>query len=432
MWQESNIMTPKSPPSAPEVITLGCRLNTYESEVMRDHASKAGLQDAVIVNTCAVTAEAVRSARQAIRRARREHPEKPIIVTGCAAQIDPETFATMPEVTRVIGNHEKMQSSTWTPTSILGGEEKIRVNDIMSVRETAAHLIDGMAGRARAYVQVQNGCDHRCTFCIIPYGRGNSRSVPAGEVVSQVQRLVDTGHYEVVLTGVDLTSWGNDLPNSPQLGNLVQRILKIVPGLKQLRISSIDAIEIDDALFEAMSDERLAPYMHLSLQHGDNLILKRMKRRHTREEAIALAARLRVKRPGIALGADIITGFPTETDEAFENSIKLIEDCGLSFLHVFPYSPRPGTPAARMPQLEKSVIKSRAARLRKAGEAALAQHHQRHIGKTRVALIERGGMARLADFTQVAISSKDESLVGKALPTDISGADNNKLIGTLA
>ncbi|HRX75451.1 MAG TPA: MiaB/RimO family radical SAM methylthiotransferase, partial [Hyphomonas sp.] len=313
-------MTDAKDPSGPTLITLGCRLNSYESEVMRGHATDAGLSAAVIVNTCAVTAEAVRSARQAIRRAAKEHPGAPILVTGCAAQIDPDMFAKMPEVTRVIGNHEKMKAETWKPVELLSGHEKVRVNDIMSVKETAAHLIDGMDGRARAYVQVQNGCDHRCTFCIIPYGRGNSRSVPAGEVVDQVRRLVETGHYEVVLTGVDLTSWGADLPGTPKLGNLVQRILKLVPELQQLRISSIDAIEIDDALFEAMAEPRLAPFMHLSLQHGDNLILKRMKRRHSRDEAIALSDRLRSLRPDIALGADIIAGFPTETEAHFENS----------------------------------------------------------------------------------------------------------------
>ncbi|MEZ5987271.1 MAG: tRNA (N(6)-L-threonylcarbamoyladenosine(37)-C(2))-methylthiotransferase MtaB [Hyphomonas sp.] len=382
-------MTDPKPPSSPTLITLGCRLNSYESEVMRGHAVEAGLQDAVIVNTRG-DGEAVRSARQAIRRAAKEHPGAPILVTGCAAQIDPDMFAKMPEVTRVIGNHEKMKAETWKPVDLLGGHEKVRVNDIMSVKETAAHLIDGMDGRARAYVQVQNGCDHRCTFCIIPYGRGNSRSVPAGEVVEQVRRLVETGHYEVVLTGVDLTSWGADLPGTPQLGNLVQRILKLVPELKQLRISSIDAIEIDDALFEVMAEPRLAPFMHLSLQHGDNLILKRMRRRHSRDDAIALAEKLRTLRPDIALGADIIAGFPTETEAHFENSVRLVEDCGLAFLHVFPYSPRPGTPAARMPQLDKAVVKERAARLRETGENALKTHFSRHIGEIREALVERG------------------------------------------
>lgn len=424
-------MTTAKPPSQPEVITLGCRLNTYESEVMRGHARAAGLDNTIIVNTCAVTAEAVRTARQTIRRARKDNTDAKIIVTGCAAQIDPEAFAEMPEVTKVVGNHEKMQLGTWAAGGPLGGQEKVLVNDIMSVQETAAHLIDGMEGRARAYVQVQNGCDHRCTFCIIPYGRGNSRSVPAGEVVDQIKRLVSTGHYEVVLTGVDLTSWGSDLPNTPQLGNLVQRILKLVPDLKQLRISSIDAIEIDDALFEAMSDHRVAPYMHLSLQHGDNLILKRMKRRHSREEAITLTERLRAARPDIALGADLIAGFPTETEEAFENSLKLVEDCGLSFLHVFPYSQRPGTPAARMPQLDKTVIKSRAARLRAAGAKSEAVHNQRHIGKVCTALVERGGMARLPDFTPLSVSGTNDADIGQVREFAISADENNKLIGRL-
>ncbi|MEZ6013106.1 MAG: tRNA (N(6)-L-threonylcarbamoyladenosine(37)-C(2))-methylthiotransferase MtaB [Hyphomonas sp.] len=421
-------MTDAKDPSGPTLITLGCRLNSYESEVMRGHATDAGLSAAVIVNTCAVTAEAVRSARQAIRRAAKEHPGAPILVTGCAAQIDPDMFAKMPEVTRVIGNHEKMKAETWKPVELLSGHEKVRVNDIMSVKETAAHLIDGMDGRARAYVQVQNGCDHRCTFCIIPYGRGNSRSVPAGEVVDQVRRLVETGHYEVVLTGVDLTSWGADLPGTPKLGNLVQRILKLVPELQQLRISSIDAIEIDDALFEAMAEPRLAPFMHLSLQHGDNLILKRMKRRHSRDEAIALSDRLRSLRPDIALGADIIAGFPTETEAHFENSVRLVEECGLAFLHVFPYSPRPGTPAARMPQLDKAVVKERAARLRETGEIALKSHFSRHIGEMREALVERGSAARLPDFTPVKLS-RDPGQAGRVVRAHITGHDGRQLIG---
>ena len=424
-------MTKPDTPSSPTLITLGCRLNSYESEVMRSHATEAGLSGAVIVNTCAVTGEAVRSARQAIRRAAKEHPGAPILVTGCAAQIDPDMFAKMPEVTRVIGNHEKMKAETWKPVDLLGGHEKVRVNDIMSVKETAAHLIDGMDGRARAYVQVQNGCDHRCTFCVIPYGRGNSRSVPAGEVVDQVRRLVETGHYEVVLTGVDLTSWGADLPGTPQLGNLVQRILKLVPELKQLRISSIDAIEIDDALFEAMGEPRLAPFMHLSLQHGDNLILKRMKRRHSRAEAIALAEKLRTLRPDIALGADIIAGFPTETEAHFENSVRLVDECGLAFLHVFPYSPRPGTPAARMPQLDKALVKERAARLREAGENALKTHFSRHIGEIREALVERGDTARLPDFTPVKLS-RDPGQAGRPVRAHITGHDGRQLIGEIA
>jgi threonylcarbamoyladenosine tRNA methylthiotransferase MtaB len=422
-------MPETAPPSGPTVITLGCRLNTYESEVMRRHARDAGLGDAVIVNTCAVTSEAVRGARQAIRRAAKENPGAPILVTGCAAQIDPGAFAAMPEVTRVIGNHEKMQAETWAPLDLLGGAEKVRVNDIMGVRETAAHLIDGMDGRARAYVQVQNGCDHRCTFCIIPYGRGNSRSVPAGEVVAQVRRLVETGHYEVVLTGVDLTSWGADLPGAPQLGNLVQRILKLVPELRQLRISSIDAIEMDEALIAALGEARVAPYLHLSLQHGDDLILKRMKRRHGRDQAIQLTERLRAVRPDIALGADIIAGFPTETEAHFESSVKLVEECGLSFLHVFPYSPRPGTPAAKMPQVAKPLIKERAARLRAFGEAALARHLERHVGETRTALLERGLAARLPDFTPVRLTSLAGE-GGQVLPVRITGHDGKQLLGT--
>ncbi len=420
----------KTPTRPSEVITLGCRLNSYESEVMRGHAKAAGLEGAIIVNTCAVTAEAVRSARQTIRRTARENPDAPIIVTGCAAQIDADMFAEMPEVTRVIGNHEKMQAETWAPVDLLGGTEKIRVDDIMSVKETAGHLIDGMDGRARAYVQVQNGCDHRCTFCIIPYGRGNSRSVPAGEVVNMIRRLVDTGHFEIVLTGVDLTSWGTDLPGGPQLGNLVQRILKLVPELQQLRISSIDAIEMDEALFEAMADRRVAPFMHLSLQHGDNLILKRMKRRHSREDAIELSQRLRTIRPDIALGADIIAGFPTETEAAFANSLSLIDACGIAFLHAFPYSPRPGTPAERMPQLEKPVIKDRAARLRAAGDAALLNHLQARNGCEFDVLVEQVGRGRLPDFTPVALQGFDMAETGRPVRARIVGHDADKLIGT--
>ena len=401
-------------------------MNSYESEVMRGHAEKAGLEGAIIVNTCAVTAEAMRTARQTIRRAAKDNPDAPVIVTGCAAQIDADMFADMPEVTRVIGNHEKMQAETWQPIDLLGGTEKVRVNDIMSVKETAAHLIDGMEGRARAYVQVQNGCDHRCTFCIIPYGRGNSRSVPAGDVVRMIQRLVETGHYEVVLTGVDLTSWGADLPGQPELGNLVQRILKLVPELKQLRISSIDAIEMDEALFEVMSDPRIAPFMHLSLQHGDNLILKRMKRRHSREQAIELATRLRDLRPDLALGADIIAGFPTETEAAFENSLRLIEECNIAFLHAFPYSPRPGTPAARMPQLEKAVVKDRAARLRAVGQAALVKHLDAYTGRETSVLIERNQNGRLPDFTPVAFD-QDSGEAGRPIAARIIGHDTTRL-----
>jgi len=421
---------PASSARPSQVITLGCRLNSYESEVMRGHAETAGLDGAIIINTCAVTAEAVRSARQTIRRAARDNPDAPVIVTGCAAQIDADMFAQMPEVTRVIGNHEKMQAETWAPLDLLSGTEKVRVNDIMSITETAAHLIDGMDGRARAYIQIQNGCDHRCTFCIIPYGRGNSRSVPAGDVVNMIKHLVDKGHYEIVLTGVDLTSWGEDLPGRPQLGNLVQRILKLVPDLPQLRISSIDAIEIDEALFEAVSHPNLAPFMHLSLQHGDNLILKRMKRRHTREQAVELAQRLRAARPNIALGADIIAGFPTETEAAFENSLNLIEACGIAFLHAFPYSPRPGTPAARMPQLDKATIKARAARLRDAGAKALAKHLVRHVGQPRDVLVETLGRGRLPDFSPVELQGFETAETGRPVRAQIIGHDGEKLIGT--
>ncbi|MEM1151952.1 MAG: MiaB/RimO family radical SAM methylthiotransferase, partial [Pseudomonadota bacterium] len=362
-----------------------------------------------------------------------ENPGAPVIVTGCAAQVEPERFATMPEVTRIIDNHNKMKVETWQPAALLDeSRPKVEVNDIMSVRETAAHLIDGMEGRARAYVQVQQGCDHRCTFCIIPYGRGNSRSVPAGDVIAQVRALAEAGHHEVVLTGVDLTSWGTDLPGSPQLGNLVQRILKLVPDLPQLRISSIDAIEIDDALFEAMADPRLAPFMHLSLQHGDTLILKRMKRRHAREEAVALAEKLRAARPDIALGADLIAGFPTETEAAFQNSVDLISDCGLSFVHVFPYSPRKGTPAARMPQLPKPVIKDRAARLRTAAAAALARHLDSKVGQTAIALVERENAARLPDFTPVSIEGSRLPVAGRPARLHITGHTGERLTGSLS
>ena len=387
-----------------EFLTLGCRLNAYESEVMRGHAEAAGLTDAVIVNTCAVTSEAVRQARQAIRRARRERPEASIIVTGCAAQIDPTSFAEMPEVTRVIGNAEKMKAETFTGLGLLADTPRVQVNDIMSVREIAAHLVDGIDGRARAFVQVQTGCDHRCTFCIIPYGRGNSRSVPAGEVVDQVKRLVGTGHYEIVLTGVDLTSWGADLPNAPKLGNLVARILKLVPDLKQLRLSSIDAIEIDDALFDLIAHEpRIAPHLHLSFQSGDDMILKRMKRRHLRADAINLCNRLRAARPEIAVGADLIAGFPTETDEMFANTLASVDECGIDYLHIFPYSPRPGTPAAKMPQVARDVVKARAARLREKGSERLSLRLDLHAGKSVMALVESCNRARLPDFAPVRI-----------------------------
>jgi threonylcarbamoyladenosine tRNA methylthiotransferase MtaB len=409
--------------TAPVFHTLGCRLNAYESEAMKDLAAAAGVEGAHVVNTCAVTAEAVRKARQEIRRIRRENPDAPIIVTGCAAQIEPETFAAMPEVTRVIGNTEKMQAETWAGMvpDLIGATERVQVNDIMAVRETAGHLIDGF-GRHRAYVQVQNGCDHRCTFCIIPFGRGNSRSVPAGVVVDQIKRLVDKGFAEVVLTGVDLTSWGADLPAAPRLGDLVMRILRLVPDLARLRISSIDSIEADEALMQAIATEpRLMPHLHLSLQHGDDLILKRMKRRHLRDDAIRFCEDARALRPDIVFGADIIAGFPTETDAHFANSVKLVDDCGLTFLHVFPFSPRKGTPAARMPQLAGPVIRARAAALRAAGEAALARHLAAQVGRTHRILTESPRMGRTEQFTEVAFASDRPE--GAVVTATIAGHD---------
>ena len=390
---------------APRFTTLGCRLNAYETEAMKELAAQAGLRDALVVNTCAVTAEAVRKARQEIRKLRRDNPDAPLIVTGCAAQTEPETFAAMPEVTRVIGNTEKMQPETWANMApdLIGRTEPVQVDDIMSVTETAGHLIDGFGTRSRAYVQVQNGCDHRCTFCIIPYGRGNSRSVPAGVVVDQIKRLVDRGYNEVVLTGVDLTSWGADLPAQPKLGDLVMRILKLVPDLPRLRISSIDSIEVDENLMQAIATEpRLMPHLHLSLQHGDDLILKRMKRRHLRDDAIRFSEDARKLRPDMTFGADIIAGFPTETEAHFENSLKLVEDCALTWLHVFPYSPRQGTPAARMPAVNDRDIKDRAARLRAAGEAAVARHLSAQRGKTHRVLMESPRMGRTEQFAEVS------------------------------
>ena len=409
----------------PKLVTLGCRLNAYESEVIRSHVEANNLTNTTVINTCAVTSEAVRQARQSIRRIAKQNPKQSIYVTGCAAQIDPQMFASMPEVTQVIGNSEKMLSETWQSSR---GENKIRVDDIMAVRSMTAHNIDRMRGRARAYVQVQNGCDHRCTFCIIPYGRGNARSVPAGQIVEQVQRLVDIGHKEVVLTGVDLTSWGSDLPNTPPLGNLVQRILKLVPDLYRLRISSIDAIEMDEALFEAIGDARLAPHLHLSLQHGDNLILKRMKRRHSREEAVELALRLRTVRAEIALGADLIAGFPTETDVQFLNTVSLIDEVGLAFVHVFPFSPRQGTPAARMPQVQTDVVKARAKKLREIGELARNRHLEKHIGSLQEALYERDGLARLADYSRVFVENC-RSQPGELVQTLILRRNGEKLVG---
>jgi threonylcarbamoyladenosine tRNA methylthiotransferase MtaB len=410
--------------TAPVFATLGCRLNAYETAAMQELAAAAGVQGAVVVNTCAVTAEAVRKAKQEIRRLARENPGAPVIVTGCAAQTEPGTFAAMPEVTRVVGNHEKMQPATWA--GLLAPEtERVRVSDIMAVRETAGHLIDGF-GRHRAYVQVQNGCDHRCTFCIIPFGRGNSRSVPAGVVVEQVQRLVDRGFNEVVLTGVDLTSWGADLPGAPRLGDLVLRLLRLVPDLPRLRISSIDQVEADARLLQAIATEpRLMPHLHLSLQHGHDLILKRMKRRHLRDDAIRFCEEARRLRPGIVFGADLIAGFPTETDAAFDDSLRLVADCGLTFLHVFPFSPRKGTPAARMPQVPGPVIRDRAARLRAAGEAALARHLAAQVGTVQEVLTEGPRMGRCADFTEVVFAGDQPE--GRLVMARITGVQDGRL-----
>jgi threonylcarbamoyladenosine tRNA methylthiotransferase MtaB len=415
--------------SAPKFTTLGCRLNAYETEAMKELSQAAGLENLVVVNTCAVTAEAVRKSRQEIRRLRRDNPEARIVVTGCAAQTEPETFAQMSEVDTVLGNTEKMQPETWNgmAANFIGETEKVQVDDIMSVTETAGHLIDGFGTRSRAYVQVQNGCDHRCTFCIIPYGRGNSRSVPAGVVVDQIKRLVDKGYNEVVLTGVDLTSWGADLPAQPKLGDLVMRILKLVPDLPRLRISSIDSIEVDDNLMQAIATEpRLMPHLHLSLQHGDDMILKRMARRHLRDDAIRFCEEARHLRPDMTFGADIIAGFPTETEAHFENSLALVEDCHLTWLHVFPYSKREGTPAAKIPkQINGNTIKQRAARLRAAGDAQVQKHLATQIGKTHQVLMENPHMGRTEQFTEVKFSKPQSE--GKIVSTHILGINDTHL-----
>jgi threonylcarbamoyladenosine tRNA methylthiotransferase MtaB len=414
---------------APVFETFGCRLNAYETEAMRRLAAENGLGDAVVVNTCAVTAEAVRQARQRIRRLRAEHPAKRLIVTGCAAQTEPETFAAMPEVDLVLGNLEKMRPATWAglATGLVGETEPVLVDDIMSARATAGHLIDGFGTRARAYVQVQNGCDHRCTFCIIPYGRGNSRSVPAGVVVEQIRRLVGNGFNEVVLTGVDLTSWGADLPGRSRLGELVQRILSLVPDLPRLRISSIDSVEADPALLDAIASEpRLMPHLHLSLQSGDDLILKRMKRRHLRDNVIRFCEDVRRARPGMVFGADLIAGFPTETEAAFENTLRLVEECGLTWLHVFPYSARKGTPATRMPQVPKPVRRERAARLRALGDARAAAWAAAQAGTPQRVLVERPRMGRAESFAEVRLAG--EHVPGRIVEATIAGSDGAVLI----
>ena len=413
--------------SGVEVITFGCRLNTYESEVMRAEAEKAGLNNAVLVNTCAVTGEAVRQARQAIRRARRDNPHARIIVTGCAAQTESETFAGMPEVDAVLGNEEKLKSASYRrlPDFGVSAEEKLVVNDIMSVRETAPQMVKLIDGHVRAFVQVQNGCDHRCTFCIIPYGRGNSRSVPMGAVVEQARKLVEGGYCEIVLTGVDATSYGADLPGKPSLGLLAKTLLKQVPEIRRLRLSSIDSIEADDHLWDLISDEpRFMPHLHLSLQHGDDMILKRMKRRHSAADARAFCGRVRDLRPEASFGADMIAGFPTETEAMFANAARLAEDCGIAHLHVFPYSPRPGTPAARMPQLDRALVKERAGRLRETGKRLAEAHLVSMIGREEMILVENNGLAHTENFTLVdAAGLKPRDLV----PVTITGHNGKHL-----
>ena len=411
--------------TAPIFSNHGCRLNAYETEAMKELAANAGVDNAIVVNTCAVTAEAVRKARQDIRKLRRENPDAKLIVTGCAAQTEPATFSQMAEVDVVLGNTEKMDPATWARMApdLIGQTEPVQVDDIMSVTETAGHLIDGFGTRSRAYVQVQNGCDHRCTFCIIPYGRGNSRSVPAGVVVDQIKRLVDKGYNEVVLTGVDLTSWGADLPATPKLGDLVMRILKLVPDLARLRISSIDSIEVDENLMQAIASEpRLMPHLHLSLQHGDDMILKRMKRRHLRDDAIKFCQEARELRPDMTFGADIIAGFPTETELMFTNSLALVKDCDLTWLHVFPYSARQGTPAAKMPPVNGKLIKERATRLRAAGAAQVQMHLAAQQGKTHKILMENARMGRTEQFTEVVFDrDHPESQIVQATITGFAG-----------
>lgn len=413
----------------PRIINFGCRLNAYEGEAMAMRVREAGLDNAVVINSCAVTAEAVRQARQAIRKARRENPDARIIVTGCAAQTDPQGFAAMTEVDHVVGNEEKMRAATFA--ALAGGAgERVIVNDIMSVRETAHHLVTGFGSRARAYVQVQNGCDHRCTFCIIPYGRGNSRSVPAGAVVDQIRTLAERGYREVVLTGVDITAYGADLPGGMTLGRLVQKILKLVPELPRLRLSSIDTIEADAPLMQALAEEeRLMPHLHLSLQSGDDMILKRMKRRHLRSHAIAFCEEARRLRPDVVFGADIIAGFPTETDEMFANSMRLVEDCGLTFLHVFPFSARPGTPAARMPQLDRRAVKDRAERLRHVGKAALDNYLKSCHGSRIEVLMEQDNVGRTPHFAELALDEPAAS--GRLLTAAVTGHEAGRLTGTV-
>jgi threonylcarbamoyladenosine tRNA methylthiotransferase MtaB len=412
-----------------EVVTFGCRLNAYESEAIKARAREAQLRDVVVINTCAVTAEAVRQSRQAIRKLKRQQPGRRIIVTGCAAQVQPQDYADMREVDAVLGNAEKLTAGAYADFG-MGRSEKVRVNDIMSLRETASQMVDHFDGQTRAFLQVQNGCDHRCTFCIIPYGRGNSRSVPLGAAVAEARSLVENGFAEIVLTGVDLTSYGADLPGSPSLGTLVQKILKLVPDLKRLRLSSLDTIEADALLMRMIAEEeRLMPHFHLSAQSGDDMILKRMKRRHTRADTIDFCDTVRRHRPDAVFGADLIAGFPTESDAMFENSLKLVDEAGLSLLHVFPYSPRPQTPAAKMPQLPRATVKARATRLRAKGEAVLHARLDAMTGSRHTVLMERGGIGRTPCFTPVSF---DKGIPGSLVGLSITGRNGDRLTGALS
>lgn len=422
-------MSLQNPKANNQVVTLGCRLNTYESKVIEDLASQAGLTNKIFINTCAVTSEAERQARQTIRKIRRENPNAEIIVTGCSAQINPNQYQEMPEVAKVIGNEEKMQLNTYMN---LQATDRVVVSDIMEIKETAAHLISGFDGKARAFVQVQNGCNHRCTFCTIPYGRGNSRSVAIGEIVNQIRKLLENGYQEIVFTGVDITAYGADLPGEPTLGQMIRRVLALVPELKRLRLSSIDSVEIDEDLWRLIAEEpRLMPHLHLSLQAGDNMILKRMKRRHLREDAILFSKRARDLRPDVVFGADLIAGFPTETDEMFQNSLNIIDECDLTYLHVFPYSKRPGTPAARMPQVKGDVIKERAKILRVAGEQAQLRKFKEFEGKIINVLVEESSnnlvKGKTDHFAPIQISSTAE--VASIISAKVISSDDKHLIG---
>jgi len=428
------------------VINFGCRLNSYEGEVIKQQAQEAGLEGAIIFNSCAVTSEAERQVRQAIRKSRKENPNAKIIVTGCSAQINPQQYAEMEEVDKVIGNQEKLEAKSYSSlrgavgdaaiqTGLLhfvrNDEEKVLVNDIMSVKETASHLVTSFEGRARAFVQVQNGCDHRCTFCIIPYGRGNSRSAPMGDIVAQVRKLVEVGYKEVVLTGVDISDYGKDLPGQPTLGQMMRRLLALVPELPRLRLSSIDAVEVDEDLYRLIAEEpRLMPHIHISLQAGDDMVLKRMKRRHSRQDILDFCTRVRSLRPDVVFGADIIAGFPTESEEMFANTLRLVPEAGLTYLHVFPYSSRPGTPAARMPQVPKAIRKERASRLREAGDKQLEHYLQSQIGKTAQLIVEKERTGRTEHFTVVELDRDCEP--GSVVEVEIVDAGDSSLRGALA